>query len=114
MGLLAVAACVCELHVCAFGLVRVCDPLRRPRVPEVLLLLCTRACACWVPAAALGRALGRPAFFTQPAPVLRALFGEMGEETMLASLRVQPARLITAGFRFSHPDVETALRAALV
>lgn len=64
--------------------------------------------------AALGRALGRPAFFTLPAPVLRALFGEMGEETMLASLRVQPARLITAGFRFSHPDVETALRAALV
>ncbi len=44
---------------------------------------------------------------------LQLLFGEMAEETMLASLRVQPARLQQAGFRFKHAEVDEAIAAAL-
>jgi hypothetical protein len=62
---------------------------------------------------ALGRALGRPAILPVPAPVISLLFGAMGRETLLASLRVVPEKLLAAGFRFHHDTTETALRAAL-
>ena len=58
--------------------------------------------------AALSRALHRPAFLPVPAPVVRTVFGEMGRETLLASSRVRPARLLEAGFRFRFPDLDTA------
>ncbi len=61
-------------------------------------------------AATLGRVLARPARLPLPEPVVRGLFGEMGEETLLASQRVLPQRLEGAGFRFVHPGLEQALR----
>lgn len=61
----------------------------------------------------LGRILHRPAGLSLPSPLVRMLFGEMGEELLLGSARVLPAKLETAGFRFSSPDLETGLRNAL-
>lgn len=61
-------------------------------------------------AAALGRVLARPARLPLPERAVRGLFGEMGEQTLLASQRVLPRRLEAAGFRFVHPDLEQALR----
>lgn len=61
-------------------------------------------------AAALGRALRRPAFLPTPAWVLRLAFGEMAESLLLSGARVAPARLLAAGFQFVHPDIESALR----
>lgn len=58
----------------------------------------------------LGRVLGRPAFFPAPAAGLRVLFGEMADETVLASHRAQPERLTDQGFAFSHGTLEPALR----
>jgi hypothetical protein len=58
----------------------------------------------------LGRVLRRPAFLPLPAAVLRLVFGEMAEETLLASTGVLPARLQESGFRFRHPELEGALR----
>ncbi|HZV02024.1 MAG TPA: TIGR01777 family oxidoreductase [Planctomycetota bacterium] len=58
----------------------------------------------------LGRVLRRPAFLPLPALAVRLLFGEMGRELLLASQRVRPAALDAAGFRFRHPDLESALR----
>jgi uncharacterized protein len=58
----------------------------------------------------LGRALERPAVFPVPAAAIRLLFGEMGEELLLFSTRVLPARLKSTGFRFQHPELEGALR----
>ncbi|MDE3149756.1 MAG: TIGR01777 family oxidoreductase [Acidobacteriota bacterium] len=62
---------------------------------------------------ALIRALHRPAILPAPAFALRLVLGPMAREALLASARVQPARLIEAGFRFSQPIVEEALAAAL-
>ena len=58
---------------------------------------------------ALGRALGRPAFLPAPAVALRLLLGEMAGPLLLASQRVLPARPQAFGFRFSYPDLDSAL-----
>ena len=62
---------------------------------------------------ALGRALGRPTLVPVPAFAVRLLLGEMGQALLLDSARVLPRRLERAGFRFRHPDLDGALRAAL-
>ena len=58
---------------------------------------------------ALGRVLRRPALLPAPAPALRLALGEMADELLLASLRVVPARLLSTGYKFLYPDVESAL-----
>jgi uncharacterized protein len=56
---------------------------------------------------ALGRALHRPAVFAVPKPALRvAVGGFAGEVT--ASQRVLPTRLLESGYRFRHPDLDSA------
>src|SRR5882724_3504743 len=60
--------------------------------------------------ATLGRVLGRPAVLPAPASALRLVFGQMADETILASLRVLPDRLVASGYRFLHPSLESALR----
>ena len=64
-------------------------------------------------AKALGRALRRPALLPAPALGIRLLFGEKGEEVLLAGQRALPARLLDAGFEFSYPTVDAALKHAL-
>jgi len=61
----------------------------------------------------LGRVLARPTILPMPGAVARLLFGEMADALLLSSSRVQPARLLAAGYRFHHPDLETALRSLL-
>ena len=46
-----------------------------------------------------------------PAPAMRALVGEMADELLLTGQRVLPKRLLDSGFRFTHADIEAALRA---
>jgi len=58
----------------------------------------------------LGRVLSRPTIFPMPAVAARLAFGEMADELLLASTRVEPARLLATGFRFRHPELEGALR----
>ena len=62
---------------------------------------------------ALGRAVHRPAFFPLPASAVKAAFGEMGEEMLLAGQRVAPTRLVDAGFTFGQPDIDSGLASAL-
>ena len=61
----------------------------------------------------LARVLRRPAFFHVPRAALTLVLGEMAETTILASQRVRPRRLLEAGFNFSLPTLEAALRAEL-
>ena len=58
----------------------------------------------------LGRVLGRPTVLHAPAIGLRLIFGEMADETILASLRVLPDRLVASGYAFHHSTLESALR----
>jgi hypothetical protein len=62
---------------------------------------------------ALGRALGRPTVFPLPEVAVKTLFGKMGEGTLLEGQRALPARLLDAGFEFSHAEIDDAMRAAL-
>jgi uncharacterized protein len=62
----------------------------------------------------LGRVLSRPALIPVPPAALRLVFGrEAANETMLASARLVPARLLATGFRFRFPELEDALRHVL-
>lgn len=61
----------------------------------------------------LGKVLHRPTIAPLPGFVVKLLFGEMGETLLLGSQRVEPARLLAAGYQFKYPALEAALRRAL-
>jgi uncharacterized protein (TIGR01777 family) len=60
----------------------------------------------------LGRALHRPTLFRVPELALKIMQGQV-TETVLASVRMEPEKLKSSGFRFSHPDLRSALTWAL-
>jgi hypothetical protein len=62
---------------------------------------------------ALGKALHRPTIFPLPEFAVRTLLGEMGQELLLTSARILPAKLNAAGYKFVHADLAVALHAAL-
>jgi len=64
-------------------------------------------------ARALSRAVGRPALGWMPGLLAKLVFGEMGRELILTDQDVRPSRLLESGFEFAHPEVESALQAAL-
>ena len=61
----------------------------------------------------LGRVLRRPAALPMPRAAIELLFGDMGRETVLASTRVLPGKLLARGFPFLQPDLATAFRCEL-
>jgi uncharacterized protein (TIGR01777 family) len=62
----------------------------------------------------LGQVLHRPTFFAVPALGPRLLRGtQLANELLFASQHAIPDALTTSGFQFSHPDLETGLRAVL-
>lgn len=60
----------------------------------------------------LARILHRPAVLRVPAWPIRAALPDISSE-LLSSARVEPTRLLAAGFRFDHPTVHDRLVAAL-
>lgn len=62
---------------------------------------------------ALGNVMGRPTILPLPAFVVKAVFGEMGEEMLLGGNRVLPKKLLNSGFEFNHPKIEDALTSAI-
>jgi len=62
---------------------------------------------------ALGDVLNRPTILPVPSFAANLVFGEMGEEMLLAGQRVEPAELREAGFEWEYPELEEALRAEL-
>ena len=61
-------------------------------------------------ATAASTALGQKPGGAMPALVARLVLGEMGEEFLLSSRRVQPTKLLAAGYHFRFPDLAEALR----
>ena len=64
-------------------------------------------------ARALGTALRRPAILPAPAVALRLAFGEMADAMLLTGARVEPRRLLDAGFEFQWPELPAALQDCL-
>jgi uncharacterized protein (TIGR01777 family) len=61
----------------------------------------------------LGEVLCRPTLLTVPAFVLRGLFGDMADETMLWSTRAEPRKLLSSGYEFRFPELKGALEHVL-
>lgn len=61
----------------------------------------------------LAGVLGRPAFLRVPATALRLALGDMADEVLLTSQRMQPAKLLQSGYAFRFPELEGALRHVL-
>lgn len=58
----------------------------------------------------LGRVLGRPTVFPMPAFAARLAFGEMADALLLASARLEPAKLLGTGYAVRFAELEGALR----
>jgi uncharacterized protein (TIGR01777 family) len=58
----------------------------------------------------LGKVLNRPTLFPLPAQAARLMLGEVADELLLASARMEPAKLKETGYGFRYPELENALR----
>jgi uncharacterized protein len=58
----------------------------------------------------LGSVLNRPTVFPLPASVARVALGQVADELLLASQRLEPAKLRESGYEFQYPELEGALR----
>lgn len=63
--------------------------------------------------AALGHSLRRPTVFPLPVPLLKVVFGEMAEETLLSNIGAHPTALQAAGFEWKCPTIQQALEEIL-
>jgi uncharacterized protein (TIGR01777 family) len=61
----------------------------------------------------LGSVLSRPTVLPLPASAAKFAFGQMAQEVLLASQRVEPARLLASGYSFQYSDLRKALEAAV-
>jgi len=58
----------------------------------------------------LGKVLNRPTVFPLPAAAARLMLGEIADELLLPSARMEPAKLKETGYEFRYPELEGALR----
>ncbi len=58
----------------------------------------------------LGKVLKRPTVFPLPAPAARLALGEVADALLLASQRMEPAKLKETGYEFRYLELEGALR----
>src|SRR5918997_193848 len=61
----------------------------------------------------LGKVLNRPTIFAVPAPALRLVIGGMADALLLASQRMQPAKLQETGYPYRYPELEDVMRRLL-
>jgi uncharacterized protein (TIGR01777 family) len=57
----------------------------------------------------LAHILKRPAFLPAPKLLLKFAFGQFAQQTLLASTRVKPEKLMQTDFHFNHPELKQAL-----
>lgn len=62
----------------------------------------------------MAKTLSRPAWFNLPVPVIKLLFGQMGDETMLYSQRAFPEILRASGFEWLYEDLGDVLHQELI
>jgi len=57
--------------------------------------------------------LGRPAILPMPAFAAKLAFGEMGEELLLGSQKVEPGKLTASGYSFRYRELRASLEGML-
>ena len=57
----------------------------------------------------LAHILHRPFFLQLPRWILQLLFGEMANDLILSSAKVEPSKLLASNFSFDYPDLQSAL-----
>jgi len=62
----------------------------------------------------LAHTLHRPALVNVPEFAVKLMFGEMGEELLLRSIKAVPSKLLKAGFSFNKPTLESTFKNILV
>jgi NAD dependent epimerase/dehydratase family enzyme len=63
--------------------------------------------------AELGRQVHRPTVLAVPSFAVKLGLGEFGRYSVVGGQRALPERLRESGYEFTHPDLASALRAAL-
>jgi len=58
----------------------------------------------------LASVLSRPAIFPLPAFAVKLAFGEMGEELLLGSQKVEASKLIASGYPFRYRELRASLK----
>jgi uncharacterized protein (TIGR01777 family) len=61
----------------------------------------------------LASVLHRPAVLPIPAFAARLAFGQMADELLLASQRVEPSKLVSSDYKFQRPDLRSSLESIL-
>jgi len=61
----------------------------------------------------LAGVLSRPAIFPMPGFVAKLVFGEMGEELLLGSQKVEPGKLMASGYSFRYRELRASLEGLL-
>ncbi|MGA7472972.1 MAG: TIGR01777 family oxidoreductase, partial [Candidatus Sulfotelmatobacter sp.] len=64
-------------------------------------------------ATTLASVLSRPAILPLPAFAVKLAFGEMGEELLLGSQKVEASKLISSGYPFRYRELRASLKAIL-
>ena len=59
---------------------------------------------------AVGTVLHRPTIFPMPAFAAKLALGEMADDLLLSSIRVEPDKLQSLGFQFAQPDLIACLK----
>lgn len=57
----------------------------------------------------LGKVLNKPSWIRVPATALKLVLGDMAKQTVLASQRIFPKKLLEMGYQFKYPNLEPAL-----
>jgi uncharacterized protein (TIGR01777 family) len=57
----------------------------------------------------LGKAIKRPTFFRIPEFAMKLFIGEAAEELLLVSQKMTANKLISSGFRFRYPDLQSSI-----
>ena len=64
-------------------------------------------------ATTLASVLSRPAIFPMPAFAAKLAFGEMGQELLLGSQKVEPGKLVSSGYPFRYRELRKSLEGLL-
>ena len=87
--------------------------LQNENVAGPVNVVAPHAVTCYEFVKILGVVLRRPTICPVPAFALRMMMGQMADELLLASTRVDPKVLRQTGFTFDYPQLSDALQAAL-